>query len=400
MSERGIPIVMYHGVGPDRAGWPWNHLFTPADVFDLQMRALRDEGWTTVSLSELRAHMASGAPLPAKPVVLTFDDGYADNWVYAYPILKKHGHRAAIWLSTDFVDPRREPRATLEDVWAGRARENSLDPRGYLSWSEMRRMAESGHVEIQSHAMTHTWYPSSGEILDFHRPEGVDDYEAPLWLGWNMFPGRKHESMHVRLFDLVPLGTPIYRHEKSLAARRHYEDERLAEKLRSHVSASGGAAFFEEPGWREELMEIVREHGSSGGRLETESEYAARVRRELVESRRIIAEALGAKVEFLCWPGGGRSPAALRMAEEAGYLATTTHFENRSKRNVHGQNPRELSRIGPGSPWSWRGRVIKRTGPGFFIASLDVFAGGEKSIWRLRAHKLQCLFRYFVSRAR
>ena len=255
MSERGIPIVMYHGVGPDRAGWPWNHLFTPADVFDLQMRALRDEGWTTVSLSELRAHMASGAPLPAKPVVLTFDDGYADNWVYAYPILKKHGHRAAIWLSTDFVDPRREPRATLEDVWAGRARENSLDPRGYLSWSEMRRMAESGHVEIQSHAMTHTWYPSSGEILDFHRPEGVDDYEAPLWLGWNMFPGRKHESMHVRLFDLVPLGTPIYRHEKSLAARRHYEDERLAEKLRSHVSASGGAAFdLAEPSLPEALL--------------------------------------------------------------------------------------------------------------------------------------------------
>ncbi len=400
MKERGVPIVMYHGVGPDREGWPWNYLFTPSDVFERQMRALRDEGWTTVTLAELHAHMASGAPLPPKPVVLTFDDGYADNWVYAYPLLKKYGHRAAIWMSTDFVDPRGVPRPTIEDVWAGRLREAEIDPRGYLSWAEMRRMAESGHVEIQSHAMTHTWYPVAEDIVDFHRPAGVDDYEPPLWLGWNMFPGRKHESMHLKLSDLVPLGTPVYRHEKSLAARRYFEDERLTERLRAHVASSGDTAFFEEPGWREELMEIVREHGVGGGRLETEREYAFRVRRELVESRRMIEEALGAKVEFFCWPGGGRRPETLRMAEEAGYLATTTHFEDRSRRNVRGQNPRELSRIGSGSPWTWRGIAIKRTGPGFFIANLETFAGGEKSIWRLRAHKLQYLLRHFVSGAR
>lgn len=400
MRERGVPIVMYHGVGPDRPGWPWNHLFTPADVFEGQMRALRDGGWKTISLAELHAHMASGAPLPPKPVVLTFDDGYADNWIYAYPILEKYGHRAVIWMSVDFVDPRGEPRPTLADAWAGRIRENELDPRGYLSWVEMRRMTESGRVEIQSHATTHTWYPSAGEIVDFHRPAGVDDYEPPLWLGWNMFPGRKHESMHEDLSSLVPFGTPIYRHAKSLAARRWFEDEGLTEKLRARAAASGDAAFFEEPGWREELLEIVREHGLSGGRLETESEYKARVRRELVESRRIIAEALGTKVEFLCWPGGGRSPETLRIAREAGYLATTTHFEDRTRRNVRGQDPSELSRIGSGSPWAWRGKAFKRTPPGFFIASLEVFAGDEKSIWKLRAHKLQYLLRNFVSGAR
>lgn len=396
MKERGVPIVMYHGVGPDRTNWPWNYLFTPLDVFEGQMRALRDEGWRTVSLAELHAHMASGAPLPPKPVVLTFDDGYADNWIYAFPILQKYGHRAVVWMSVDFVDPRREARPTLADAWAGRLREDELDPRGYLSWAEMRRMAESRLVEIQSHAMTHTWYPRAGEIADFHRPAGVDDYEAPLWLGWNMFPGRKHESMHVDLSALVPFGTPIYAHAKSLAARRWFEDESLTEKLRARSAASGDAAFFEEPGWREELLEIVREHGLSGGRLETEGEYKARVRRELVESKRVISEALGAKVEFLCWPGGGRNPETLRIAREAGYLATTTHFEDRSRRNVRGQDPSELSRIGSGSPWSWRGRALKRTSPGFFIASLEVFAGGEKSIWKLRAHKLECLFRHFV----
>lgn len=397
MKERGVPVVMYHGVGPDRPGWPWNQLFTPTDAFERQMRALRAQGWKTISLAELHAHMASGAPLPPKPVVLTFDDGYADNWVNAFPILRKYGHHAVIWMSTDFVDPRTGPRPTLEDVWAGRLPERELDPRGYLSWVEMKRMTESGHVEVQSHAMTHTWYPVADEIVDFHRPAGVDDYEPQPWLGWNMFPGRKHESMHVSLTELVPWGTPIYRHGKSLSAPRYFEDEALTEKLRARVAEAGGAAYFEQPFWREDLAQIVRDHGWPQGRLETRSEFHARVRRELVESRRTIAAALGRQVDFLCWPGGGRSPETLRIAEEAGYLATTTHFEDRERRNVRGQNPREINRIGPGSPWLWRGRVVKRTTPGFFIAHLEAFAGVKNSNWRLRAHKVQCLLRYYLA---
>lgn len=400
MKNRGVPIVMYHGVGPDRKGWPWNYLFTPADVFERQMKALRDAAWTTISLSELYAHMFSGKVLPEKPVVLTFDDGYADNWIYAYPILKRYGHRAAVWMSVDFVDPRSEPRPTLEDVWSGRLRESDLDPRGYLSWAEMKCMIESGHIEIQSHAMTHTWYPSSGEILDFHRPAGVDDYEAPLWLGWNMFPARKYESMHVDLGELVPYGTPIYRAERALAAPRYFEDERLTERLRKHVADSGGAAFFEEPGWREELLDIAREHGLAGGRWESEFEYRERVRRELVESRRAIVSALGTKVDFLCWPAGGRNKVALEIAEEVGYLATTTHFEDLSRRNTIGQNPRELSRIGSGSPWCWRGRSIKRTGAGLFMAGLEHFAGSRSALWKLRAHKLYWLLRNLLGGAR
>ncbi len=396
-KERGVPILMYHGVGPDRPGWPWNYLFTPADIFEAQMRALRAAGWKTISLGELHAHMAEGKPLPAKPVVLTFDDGYADNWIYAYPILRKYGHHAVVWMSVDFVDPRTEPRPTLEDVWAGRLREGALDPRGYLSWAEMRLMTGSGHVEIQSHAMTHTWYPCGDEILDFHRPAGVDDYAPPLWLGWNMFPARKHESMHVDLSELVPFGTPIYRNAKSLAAPRYFEDESLTEKLRARVAGSGAAAFFEEPLWREDLLDVVREHGARAGRLETEHEYRDRVRSELVQSRRAIAAALGTKVEYLCWPGGGRTPETLRIAEEAGYLATTTHFEDRARRNVRGQNPRELSRIGPGSPWVWRGRVIKRTGVGFFTANLEDFAGVKGSVCKLRFHKLRNLAGYLLS---
>ena len=106
MKIGGVPVVMYHGVGPTLETWQWRHLITPLDVFEGQMRRLREDGWRTITLSRLHDHMSRGSEIPARSVVLTFDDGYLDNWVYAYPILKKYGHHAVIWISVDFVDPR------------------------------------------------------------------------------------------------------------------------------------------------------------------------------------------------------------------------------------------------------------------------------------------------------
>jgi peptidoglycan/xylan/chitin deacetylase (PgdA/CDA1 family) len=394
MGLRGVPVVMYHGVGPDRPGWPWNHVLMPADLFERHMSILRDRGWTAITLAELHRHMVEGVPLAPRSVVLTFDDGYLDNWVYAFPIIRKYGHRAVIWVSTDFVDPAIAPRPTLDDVWAGRLTERELDPRGYLSWEEMRRMVASGFIEIQSHAQTHTWYASGSNIVDFHRPAGVDGYDPPLWLGWNEFPDRKFESMNVRLSELVPYGRPIYEHGKSLAVKRYFEDPRLSARLVDRVARGGGTAFFDSTGWREELRAIVRDFGPRSDRMETQEEYEERVRSELVESRRIIEENLRTRVEYLCWPGGGRSSVTFRIAEEAGYRATTTHFQDHTRRNVYGQNPREISRIGCGSPWVWRGRVFRRTSPEFFMAGLEVFAGEKNSIWKLRGYKLA----YIVAR--
>lgn len=396
MKLHGVPVVMYHGVGPLRPGWIWSHLVTPVDVFEAQMRVLAESGWRTISLSMLHSHLSENAALPEKSVVLTFDDGYLDNWVYAYPILKKYGHRAAIWISTDFADPAAEPRPTLDDVWEGRTAREELPESGYLSWGEMRRMVEGGRIEIQSHAKTHTWYFSGPEVVDFHRPEGVDGYVFPPWLAWNLFPGRKHESLSVDLSREIPYGTPIYRHGKSLVTRRYFENAGLTGGLTERVAAGGGEDFFRGKGWRNELRTIANAYPSGSGRFETEQEYMERVRGELAGSRSLIEERLGTKVEFLCWPGGEYTTAALGAARDAGYLATTTHFEDPVRRNVFGQDPREINRIGCGAPWMWRGKTaVYRTDPDFFVTSLEMFAGDAKRIWRLRFYKLNYLLRYY-----
>jgi len=384
---RGVPVVMYHGVGPDKKGFPWNHLITPLHVFEDQMRLLAEEGWHTITLRQLYDHMAVNAPLPSKPVVLTFDDGYLDNWVYAYPVLKKYGHHAVVWMSTDFANPEDIVHPTLEDVWNGRLSPEELENRGYLSWAEMREMVKDETMEIQSHARTHTWYFSSPRIVDFHRPAGVDGYVTPIWLIWNHFPERKYRSMEEDLSDDIPYGTPIYEHAKSLSTRRYFEDKKLKDTLVRYVEASGGREFFKSPDWRGRLLRIVEEFGERDDRFETDDEYEERVRDELTESRRIIEEKLSRPVEFLCWPGGGRNETVKRIAREVGYLATTTHFEDRTRKNTFGQNPSEINRIGSGSPWNWRGRLIKNTGGRFFVCGLESFAGFRGARWRLRVLK-------------
>jgi hypothetical protein len=85
------------------------------------------------------------------------------------------------------------------------------------------------------------------------------------------------------------------------------------------------------------------------------------------------------------------------MAEETGYLATTTLLGDPVRKNVFGEDPRIINRIGSGSPWMWRGAFIKHTSPQFFIATLDLFAGKPFSIWRYRGHKLLYALRYVVA---
>jgi peptidoglycan/xylan/chitin deacetylase (PgdA/CDA1 family) len=382
---------MYHSVSRDRPDWIWNHLITPVDVFEGQMRALKETGWTAISLDLLHSHMAKGTPVPEKSVVLTFDDGYLDNWVYAFPILRKYGNHAVIWLTTDFVDPRTDLRPTIEDVWSGKISEDALDPRGYLSWAEMREMVRSGVVEIQSHAKTHTWYFSGPAILDFHRPRGVEGYQLPPWLAWNLFPEEKPQSLVKRFDDRIRYGTPIYQHEKSMIVRRYFEDQELDVCLVRTVAEGGGPAFFNKRGWREILFGVVKAHKPTNARFETEEEYTQRVRSELIESRDEISRSLGTRVDFLCWPGGAYNPVTLEIAKEVGYLATTTHHEDPQRRNVFGQDPREINRVGSGSPCVCRGRILRRTEPEFFIETLEYFAGNKKSLWTLRRLKLKYL---------
>ena len=345
-----VPIVIYHSVA-DEHRHLWSFMSLPIRLFERQLMYLKRKAFKTVTLYDVYEYLKSGKSLPAKSIVLTFDDGFLDSWVYVFPLLKKYGMKGTVFVTTDFVDPSEERRPTIEDVWSGRQSENDLRWWGYLSWAEMRRMYESGVMDFQSHARTHTWYFNSDKIIDFHHP-----HDAYVWLGWNTNPEKKYAWLNQRFHEGVPWGTPIYTYDQALLTRRYYEDHSLTKALVHYIEQRGGVGFFDRRDWKQDLFEVAdqyRSNHASEGFYESEGEYFERVRDELNYSKKTIEEKLNKSVDFFCWPCGDFSENLHRMAvEEGNYLATVTA---RKRPNQFGSDPslidRTYFRADYGGPW-------------------------------------------------
>jgi peptidoglycan/xylan/chitin deacetylase (PgdA/CDA1 family) len=377
MKPTNVPVVMYHSIVDAKDKWPLRHLSCPVAVFESHLKALRRANYETISLQMLYEYMAEGKPIPSRSVVLTFDDGYLDNWVYAYPLLKKYGFKGAIFVTPEFVDPAETVRPNLENVWNKQILMRDLPTTGFLSWAEMREMERTGVIEIQAHGLTHTWYYASAEIIDFHHPG--DPY---MWLAWNSCPTRKHLWMAEDQQTFTPWGLPVYQHAKSLATRRYFPDENLNETVVDFVKTRGEMSLFDRSDWRQTLQQVVenyrRVHGELG-HFESDEEYRARLYHELNESKRIIETNLGKTVNFLCWPGGGYNETSVEISKQVGYLASTLSSRDRGRKNIFGAEPSWWARISP--PTAKNGR-----------ASLE-YQGGFHLVFKLNSERGSNLYR-------
>lgn len=160
-----LPVIMYHGLCPDKQRQ--NRYTIAPEYFEDDLRYLRDNGYTAVSVSELTEYFRRGKPLPAKPVMLTFDDGYLNNYTYAFPLLKKYNAKAVL-----------SPIAAESDRAEG---EENPDPRwSQCSWDELREMAESGLVEIENHSYDlHKLYRDRQGIQQ-KSGEGEEEYKKRI----------------------------------------------------------------------------------------------------------------------------------------------------------------------------------------------------------------------------
>jgi len=148
---KGIPVFMYHKVSPNRVEGKVEKLRVTPEKFDRQMSYLFNHGYKTVTVEELINFCEGRLPLTERKVILSFDDGYRDNFLYAFPILQKYNFTAIVFLVSDCIGSVSE--------WD----EGGAEP--LLNWEEIKEMGRGG-MEFGSHGHTHRLLPSlSGEEM-------------------------------------------------------------------------------------------------------------------------------------------------------------------------------------------------------------------------------------------
>lgn len=357
--SRALPALMFHSVAnaTDLAPHGWlQRLSTPPHLLDRTFDYWRRHGWRTITLDEASDWLDGRGSIPKKSLLLTLDDGYLDNWVALDPLLAAYGFRAAVFVSTDFIDPRPVRRPQLDQS-------RNLEWKGYLSGEEMCAMERKGTVEIASHAKTHTWWWVSDRIVDWYRPANrLTERESLLRFLWlNGHADRKPFALTEMQAETVLWGTPIYEFAPALIARRFHPDPAEASVATEYVTAHGGAAFFDRPGWREDLeREVSRYRAGRGpaGEVETENEYQARVLDELESSRRILGTVLGRDVRMLSCPQGAMTPFVEKAAAEVGYRRWTMSVWRHRALNRPGISSRHIYRCGRGYELFGSGRDV------------------------------------------
>lgn len=132
-----VPIIMYHSVlkDPERTG---KYVITPAQ-FEEDLIYLKNNGYTTIVVEDLINWVYNDGELPEKPIILTFDDGYYNNYLYAFPLLKQYECKAVISIIGNYTDQ-----------YTKSGERNAYY--SHITWDMVSEMIDSGIIEIANHS--------------------------------------------------------------------------------------------------------------------------------------------------------------------------------------------------------------------------------------------------------
>ena len=128
-NDKGIPVLMFHSIQAAEKG---NTAIIPPEKFKEDMDYLKENGYYTLTLDEAYSFLSENKPVPEKSVVITFDDGYENNYTTAYPILKELNFKATIFVITSYID---------------------TNP-AFMKSAQLRELDKNG-IAIESHTITH-----------------------------------------------------------------------------------------------------------------------------------------------------------------------------------------------------------------------------------------------------
>ena len=222
-----VPILMYHRVNnwADKS----DLLTVKEKTFQRQMKFLHDNKYNVISLDDLVNLIKLNKKIPPETVLVTFDDGYVDNYEVAYPILKKYHIPATIFVITSLIDK---------------------DP-GMLSRSQLKEMTASGLIEIGSHTINHACLNKTTSLAELKKEIGQSKKDLEAILGREV----KFLSYPIGGFSPVVRNITIgsgYKAAVSVNSGKYYPDNEIfgMKRLRISENARNLVVFwFESTGY-------------------------------------------------------------------------------------------------------------------------------------------------------
>lgn len=215
-----VPILMYHYVGdlPEDADEYRVNLTISTERFHAHMEYLQNVDYNTISLYDLHNALNNGMPLPSRPIILTFDDGYANHFDNAFPLLQHYGFTGTFFVITD--------------------RSDNADP-AHLSWEHIQQMAVSG-MDIESHTKSHPDLRNRDfDFLIFQILGSIESIAAHIGEDTKMFsyPAGRYDETTLRVLQTMPIARAV----TTQAGRLHTTDNYL-EMTRLRISGDMSVA--------------------------------------------------------------------------------------------------------------------------------------------------------------
>ena len=257
--ESALPVLKYHRVNTTTN----DDITIHTDFFEQQLAYLAENGYRTIFMDEVYNYLYKSRHIPKKTIALTFDDGFLDNWVYAFPLLQKYNIKATIFLTTDYISnsvvlrKNTKTSKTPGDLPISHLSHDGFksafqgNPDNYLSWHEIKTMQSSGLVDFQSHTESHRHVFANNEPIEILRDADINNISYKLY---SALEGR---------IDTI---TPIFKTGASIVTRAFHH---------------GPAEYFE-----------------------SKSEYLHRLDKEIRNAKDIIETELDKTCKYLAWPWG------------------------------------------------------------------------------------------------
>lgn len=162
-----VPVLLYHHIEPLSIAQNLGHaqLTVDSDYFDQQMAYLAANGYHSISAEELADALIRHVTLPPKSILITLDDGYEDNYTYAFQILKKYNIVGNFMISTGLIENK-----------------------GYMTWNQLKEISGNPLMRIYNHTWSHAYLSKeSKEKIQFEIATANDQLKNNLDKNINIF---------------------------------------------------------------------------------------------------------------------------------------------------------------------------------------------------------------------